>query len=1153
MASRVKLVEKPKLFSPQVIRSAVDRAGSVQIESLGSDLASNVSGQNSFRYDDYETGLKSTQELNVDFSEFQNHTFFSSAAVKTNVAFDKIVNDFPFDGTESDLEKFEDDLTGWENYVLEQFPKNVGYLFFSGTTTSENPSGGFSSERGTFIQVSNSTGYLFPGISKGDEGGGALDTSSSPFAIETFIFVPSKENDNQIICQRISGSTGYSLHISSSNSVDSCNVEFIAAGVGQRLAVSASLQKGSFHQVCTVFDNQDGAKRLFLYIDAELKVTSSALTDSLDFDMGTSKLIIGSGSSFSSFSPQQTLSGAIDDFRFFGTAISAEDQRPYLTRTVFQKDDMVLYFKFNEPSGSYGMQDVVLDSSGNSLHSRVRNYDNILRSSPVGSSSLINEDVARSPVLYPSYEPVAALNAVLLASASEYDSVNPNLITKLIPPHYFLEGQNAQGLKSIDGSIDDSYTSLSLPGTGKLGQTQTIMTFLFVWAKFFDEMKMFLDAFSNIQSVDYTSKDTIPSKFLPFLAKQYGFTLPSIFSSANIDQFIKGQEVNAADLSAVMPLRSVQNEIWKRILINLQDVMQSKGTRQGIRSILLASGIDPDGAFTIREYGGPSRSTLKDLRITRTETSAMLDMSGSTQQASTTYQGFGPNPFVLSPFLSSSRIEQGFPYTRNAASDGLLTSGSFTYEGIYSWSGRGGYFPTQSLARLEVTGSQLLTARSGLIANLIATSGTLGDTSLQLFVRPSFQTGAGTEPILNLILTGVNVFDGDRWSVSFGREMPRDDVKSPYYFIRCASQDFGKIKEVHETGSYFQETIQGYIYSEFNAFQQLLPAYNASGSIIAIGSQSIYIDNSSIHIYLNDVDVASLARETMFDGKVSKIRFWSKPLTSNEWREHVRNFKSLGVVDPLVNFNFTSFETGSFERLRVDVDIDQLVTQSDASGKIVLFDYSQNNFHMTGSSFEASKRVIKPATFNYSFISPNFDQAQSDSKVRVRSLNTLDPEYPMATTAPVYDVPLDEYPSDDTRFSIEYSAVAALNEDIVRIFSTLDFFNNAIGNPELLFSDSYPDLEQMRKIYFNRLEEKMNLTLFFQVFKWFDSSFSDLFSQILPRKTKFLGVNFVIESHMLERHKVRYLFDDTYLSDSTRSVAKSSRDTVTIDGNISKH
>ena len=66
------------------------------------------------------------------------------------------------------------------------------------------------------------------------------------------------------------------------------------------------------------------------------------------------------------------------------------------------------------------------------------------------------------------------------------------------------------------------------------------------------------------------------------------------------------------------------------------------------------------------------------------------------------------------------------------------------------------------------------------------------------------------------------------------------------------------------------------------------------------------------------------ARATDFSGKVSQIRFWSKALTEPEAQEHTINPKSMGVKDPLKNFNFTTIPSGSFQRLRLDISMDQL-------------------------------------------------------------------------------------------------------------------------------------------------------------------------------------------------------------------------------------
>ena len=79
----------------------------------------------------------------------------------------------------------------------------------------------------------------------------------------------------------------------------------------------------------------------------------------------------------------------------------------------------------------------------------------------------------------------------------------------------------------------------------------------------------------------------------------------------------------------------------------------------------------------------------------------------------------------------------------------------------------------------------------------------------------------------------------------------------------------------------------------------------------------------------------------------------------------------------------------------------------------------------------------------------------------------------------------------------------------------------------------------MRKIYFNRLVDKINIKQFFEFFKWFDSMLGTMIEQLIPKKTNYNGINFVIESHTLERHKLKYLSDEIYLKLSEREATLS--------------
>jgi hypothetical protein len=309
---------------------------------------------------------------------------------------------------------------------------------------------------------------------------------------------------------------------------------------------------------------------------------------------------------------------------------------------------------------------------------------------------------------------------------------------------------------------------------------------------------------------------------------------------------------------------------------------------------------------------------------------------------------------------------------------------------------------------------------------------------------------------------------------------------------------------------------------------------NASGSFIAVGSMSLTYDKTSAIKHLSGITNTD-AKTVDFTGKVASLRFFSKALTEKETNSHIRNFKSLGVENPKLNFNFVTKEPGSFERLRLDISIDQPVTMSNSSGQVSLFDFSQNIFHATGSGFENSTRIIHPETFEYITFESKFETSRADNKIRIRSYkSSAQAALKGVGVAPIYEIPQEEEAIDDRRFEIEISSVQALNEDIMNIFATLDFFDNAIGDPELVFSSDYRDLRHLRQVYFKRLEDKVSVKKFFEFFKWFDITVGDVFEELVPRTSRFLGTNFVIESHALERPKFRYSYTDQYLGELDR-------------------
>jgi hypothetical protein len=1065
----------------------------------GVDFRENTLNTSSFRYDAPGSPLRSTQQIPLDWADFSKHVFFGSAEVSVNVAFDKIINGFPFDGQQSEVYDFLDSLTGFEKHVYDEFPKSLNYLHFSQSQLS----------------VNDVAGGAVPALSRRKDGENVLDPGMSSFSVQFKMLVPSQSNDNQVLLQRISSSSGYSLVLSSSaNSTTGTLMFFLTSGSAE-LQVSTSYTKGAWVDVCAQMNRRPTVNRAALYLDGKLAASSSNAYEFQEMQARGTYLTVGSGTRHSAtgfdFLPMTSLSASMDDLKFFIGNRTQSDIHNVSKYGTGIREDLKLCYRFNEPYGSYAQNDFVLDSSGNGLHTRVINFGTSLKDGRDGLP-FFYERLNESPVLFPEYSGIVDLNTELLTSASDYDSVNPNIITKLIPPHYLVAGQISQGFETEEGPIAGQYPeSGELPRESKLGSSQILSSLLYIWAKQFDEYKIFVDQFSKLETLDPVSTGSIADTFLPLQANSMGFELPKLFTPSNTRESTYGDDVGIDPSAGKVPLTEIQAQVWRRIVSNFPDIIRSKGTIYSVKSLIRSFGVNPDTSIRVREYGGAQSGFI----------------SGRSQKRSVIGEISASGSWVASsPFLSSSRVEPGHPLTSGSMSsglssvpsDGLHTSGSWNWEGLFTYPLTRAKSPKESLVRFYTTGS----SGKSLLLNLVCTpSGTLDDGSAIMTLYGAYSGGSDGKFVTSL--TGSKLFDGSRWHVSLGREKI-SETRSKWY-LRTGKENNGEIEYSAESLAYVTCSNPTQ-----DVFSNISNSYNRSGSFFVIGNESS-IPTSAQFIGTN----YPVALTGSFSGKIANVRFYSKDMDTTEWLEHVRNVDTLGVNDPLRNFNFVTTASGSFSRLRIDVPMDQETKNADGAGRILLFDYSQNNYHLSGSGFTSGTLVIGNTDVIYSSLEPKFDERSSTEKVRVRSWQSFENVQRYGgEIGPVYEVPRNEEGSDDTRFGIEISAVQGLNEDIMRMFADYTPFDNAIGSPSTLFDESYVELEDMRDIYFNRLTDSLDIQNVFLFAKWFEGTVGSLVEQVLPANTRYFGTNFVVESHVLERNRMRYYWGDIYLGENDR-------------------
>jgi hypothetical protein len=176
------------------------------------------------------------------------------------------------------------------------------------------------------------------------------------------------------------------------------------------------------------------------------------------------------------------------------------------------------------------------------------------------------------------------------------------------------------------------------------------------------------------------------------------------------------------------------------------------------------------------------------------------------------------------------------------------------------------------------------------------------------------------------------------------------------------------------------------------------------------------------------------------------------------------------------------------------------------SGQNIFQDISQNGITGSGAGFSPLRAPFEKFLLDYNYIaSPDF--SWNEDKIRILQSSEVKPA---------------DVTYDNQALALEFNMIDALNEDISQAISTMDNFNNAIGLPANRYRATYQDIEVIRRQYFKRLQGRLNFRVFADMLEFFDRSFITMVQRLLPARSIFLGDEFVVESHMLERPKLQW-------------------------------
>jgi hypothetical protein len=574
-------------------------------------------------------------ELRIDYSTFGNHVFFDSAEIKFGVAKDRVLNKYPFNGTDKEKEYFELTSSGYENYVFDAWPKYVGYAEFNGTDQ--------------FITASDYNRTLVPGTSS---------VLVSAWAKPTFTAV----GKSHPMAVYISGSGdltednfGWSLEFMYPSAALDPEVQFhLYSGSANHITVSASIAgiSGTFKSYAGVYD----AVGDIVYILINDVVKQSASADLGAFEFNTSHLIQVASSSIQDAT---TYSGSLNEIRVVHTSSVPWYQKNY-SRPIsafsvegtgsddFPEDYLKLYYKFNEGVvGTGSVDQVVVDYSRHGNHGTFLGYT---VDSCRTSGTMMLEDPG-DPILYDCDSRVASFTASVENSASLYDNNNANFIYNMIPGGLLLEEEKTESL---------------------------MQSFALSLARFFDEVKLYFDQFDNLRVTNYSAVDETPDLFLSNLQRYFGWKVSEHFGDVDSLSFLFGEGVLASG-SMDVSLMEIRNQFWRRTLNNLPYLLKTKGKRHNLDAYFNVLGINREN-LSIKEYGYLPGSSIQDTRIRKERVVPIIGIgTGSLGTLSSSFVkvtgAIGPSSGFTSLASTSYTVEAlaQFPFASSSYSGSILT------------------------------------------------------------------------------------------------------------------------------------------------------------------------------------------------------------------------------------------------------------------------------------------------------------------------------------------------------------------------------------------------------------------------------------------------------------------------------------------------
>ena len=1038
----------------------------------------------------------------VDISaSLNNYVRFGLAEYHYESGIQRIYNEYPYDGSQGSKYKFLNDSTTFDYYIWKDlYPKTTGHInlgtqWTSSVSTASSSLGFFQTLPASYIKLSSS--FAIDNIyttSENKTNNLELDFvrgNSVEFWLMRGATSGSKETLVDIWNGAETSSAGYgrfSIYADDrAGNGDKFNVHFASGTVSHTSSFTAtglSSSIGSWHHYAITAKSDGTDTTLKFFLDGSLSETTTVSSKSISQITGSYVATIGALATVMTDDTNAggglsaegwgRVSGSFDEFRFWKQERTISDIGLNWNTHVnggnntADEQSLGVYYKFNEGiTGISTVDNAILDYSGRVMNSELLVYDSAARSTTSAITEFNSEFYeVPDPIIYSNHPTVSALESDKRQDGIQYDVLNRHNFYDLMPE--WIRDQDTGDLKYLSHVI----------------------------GSYFDDLYAQISTFEKVKTKDYQDQDLKIFPFYERLVESHGFDVGNFLIGSDIlAELNEKTSVGSLSSGSITDLKS---KVYRNIYNNLLHIYKSKGTNESIRNLLHCYNVDQN-LIRLRNYSNFTTTTIENRDELDQFKDKTVDFYGlKNYVAGTTL----PNEASVFHFSSSASDSNNQTYISSLGK-------AFTIE-------CNTYFPTQPSADSDFffaydTSGSIFGVHSA-DSDQTQTTWFGGDAcGMAAYTVHSGRTerhGKFALSSSNGKFTAVEsdsyeIFDGTNWNLALIFEPQQDQRNLP-------------------------STAQSTYWARLIGYQvesgQTINSFNISSSISYTDSLQILPERKRIFIGAERTNyTGSLVYKSQ--ARVGSCKFYADSLEEDEVFLHAKYKNSEGRLRPFENVNRKNDDDSTFVPSYLSMllhwDFEQVGTP-DSLGQFEVKDVTSASISFTnafGGYGSAAAKVYTGLGYNFPTSIKAFEN-EFVSKVR-----TTTPEESTAANkinaqgeSTIIFTP-NEPPTRDATI-IGKSMYDNMSRDMLKSFAGITDFNHLIGSPVNKYRMNYKEMEGLRRLYFETVENTPHLEKFTKYFKWLDGVIEAVVENLLPATTNLASeATNIIESHALERNK----------------------------------